>query len=468
MLLSQPFFIEHPIQREILLVNALEIRTALVLASIYMFRMLGLFMVLPVLAISAQNFEDYSPTLVGIAIGGYGLMQALLQIPMGALSDKFGRKPVITIGLLVFALGSVIAAYADSLTTLVVGRFIQGGGAIAAAIMALATDVAREKARPVVMAVIGIAIGFSFYIAVLVGPVITARFGISGIFWLTAIGAIASIPMLLLLVPNAVKSAASADLVPNKKGLVQLAIKSQLWRLNASVFLLHLAITLLFVPFPKLLSSVGFELGAQWKVYLPVLVVSIVGLGFIMGIARANKQKKALFLAGACMISALLSLALNDGTNLSVIVIAGALFFTGFNYLEATFPSLVSKFAPAGEKGSAMGIYSSCQFLGAFAGGTLAGVLTERLSVSWVFGLGTLSAALILLVCSRIQNVSKIQRLVLEPQNVHLDKQKALRNVLALEGVVDARWSKTDPVLYVNAAHSVEPNSVQRILNESV
>lgn len=466
MLLSRSVFIESSTQRDALLVNALEIRTALVLASIYMFRMLGLFMVLPVLAISAQNFDDYSPTLVGIAIGGYGLMQAALQIPMGALSDKFGRKPVIAMGLLVFALGSVIAALADSLTMLVVGRFIQGGGAIAAAIMALATDVAREKARPMVMAVIGVAIGFSFYIAVLVGPVITARFGISSIFWLTAIGAFVSIPMLFALVPNAVKTAASSDLVPNKKGLIQLAVKSQLWRLNVSVFLLHLAITLLFVPFPKLLSSIGFELGKQWEVYLPVLVISIVGLGFMMGIARRDKQKKTLFLAGACMISALLALALSRSVDLSVIVIAGALFFTGFNYFEATFPSLVSKFAPAGEKGSAMGIYSSCQFLGAFAGGTLAGVLIERISVSWVFGLGALSTALILLVCSRIQNVSKIQRLVLEPQNLDIDKQKALRNVLCVAGVVDAKWSKTDSVLYVNAAHSIDPNEVQRILNE--
>ncbi|MBO1255867.1 MFS transporter [Alteromonas sp. 5E99-2] len=446
--------------------NALEVRTALVLASIYMFRMLGLFMVLPVLAISARDFPDYAPALVGIAIGGYGLMQAILQIPMGTLSDKFGRKPIIVVGLSIFAIGSIVAAQADTLLMLVFGRILQGGGAIASTVMALATDVSREKSRPVVMALIGISIGFSFYLAVLIGPLITVSFGLSGIFWLTAIGAIISIPLLLLLVPTSSKSLASLDVVPKKQGLWALATKTQLWRLNVGVFLLHVSITLLFVPFPLVLSSVGYELDMQWKLYLPILVISVAGLGFIMNIARANKESKAIVLAGACMISAFAALAFGSLTLTSVVVV-GALFFTGFNYLEATFPSAVSQLAPPGEKGSAMGLYSSFQFSGAFVGGSTAGLLLEYLSAAWVFSIGIAVTAVIILVCAKMKTNEKVQRLVLEVTNTPLDFASVLAKICNVEGVLDAKWSPNNTALYVNAKKGVDSDVLQRILHEA-
>jgi MFS family permease len=445
-------------------VNALELRAALVLAAMYMFRMLGLFMVMPVLVITAQAFDDYSPLLVGIAIGGYGLMQAILQIPMGSLSDRFGRKPVILVGLIVFALGSAVAAQADSLVELTLGRFLQGGGAIASAIMALATDVSREKARPIVMAVIGIAIGFSFYIAVLVGPLITASFGLPGIFWLTTAGALASIPMLFLLVPNPPKTVASLDVVPSKSGLSSLLVASQLWRLNVSVFLLHLAITLLFVPFPLILSATGFELGEQWKVYTPVLIISIVGLSLLMMIARANRENKAMMLAGACMMSGLGAL-MADAITVTTLVMAGALFFSGFNFLEATFPSMVSKIAPPGKKGSAMGLYASFQFSGAFAGGLIAGWLLESFTPNWVFAIGIATTGAMLLICFNLKPVPKVSRLVFEANDKALNTQTRLAKVLALEGVVDARWSDDQTALHLKVNDSFDPMVVEDILS---
>lgn len=446
--------------------NALELRTAVVLAAIYMFRMLGLFMVMPVLAISAQEFSDYSPILLGIAIGGYGLVQACLQIPMGTLSDRFGRKAIIITGLMIFAVGSVVAAKADSLLALVVGRFLQGGGAIASALMALATDVAREKARPIVMAIIGISIGFSFYIAVLVGPIITAHFGVSGIFWFTAIGALSSIPLLYFLVPNTRVSLASKDVIPSRSGLVYLATKTQLWRLNVNVFLLHLSITLLFVPLPLLLSKLGLNLHSQWTMYLPVLLISIVGLGALMAIYRANKHKKAFTLACACMMSGFASLALGELT-FTYVVIAGALFFTGFNFLEASFPSMVSQLAPAGEKGSAMGLYASFQFSGAFVGGVTAGAVLELFAIKTVLLLGVAVVAFILVISLKLQAMPKLKRYTIELNASIADVSSVVARVKSIEGVIDAKAAENRKALYVKALDSLNPKSINQVLDEN-
>ena len=252
--------------------------------------MLGLFMVMPVLALMATDFADYAPWLVGIAIGGYGLTQALLQIPMGILSDKIGRKPVILFGLVLFALGSAIAAYADSLLMLVFGRLLQGAGAIAGAIMALAGDVSRENQRSKVMAVIGIAIGFSFYLALLIGPLIAEHWGLQGIFAVTAVLALCCIPLVKWVVPDAQNIAPSGDTLPVLQDVKNLITHPQLLRLNISVAILHMMITVLFVAFPGMLVSHGFALDQHWSVYLPVLISSIIGMAFLMGYARKKGQ----------------------------------------------------------------------------------------------------------------------------------------------------------------------------------
>lgn len=291
-------------------------------------------MVMPVLAVAAMDYPDYSPLLVGLAVGGYGLTQAALQIPMGMMSDKWGRKPVILLGLSVFAIGSFVAANADTMAWMIVGRILQGAGAIAGAIMALATDVSRESQRAKVLAIIGIAIGFSFYIAVIVGPLIANRFGLSGVFAVTGLLAILCIPLVKWVVPNS-EPLSSGETLPQKGQLGQLILSKQLWRLNVSVLILHMLITLLFVQLPVTLTDFDMSLSEHWRMYLPVLGASVVGLIIMMGAARGRTPKSLLLLGALFMGSAFFALGISSA-NWWLTTAAVILFFTGFNYLEAT------------------------------------------------------------------------------------------------------------------------------------
>lgn len=341
-------------------------------------------MVMPVLAIAAHEYPDYSPILVGLAIGGYGLTQALLQIPMGIMSDRWGRKPIIVGGLIIFACGSFVAAYADTLFWVVIGRFLQGAGAIAGAIMALAGDASRESQRSKVMAIIGIAIGFSFYLALLIGPLIAQQFGLNGIFAVTAVLAICCVPLVLWIVPNASNLAPSGDTLPVASDLNRLFFDPQLKRLNLSVLLLHLLITLLFLQIPTLLSEFGWPLKDHWKLYLPVLFTSVIAMAGLMVLSKRIGQAKIIKLSIGLLVCAFIGLYFSSGQFISLAIMVW-LFFSAFNFLEANFPALVSSIAPAGKKGSAMGIYASSQFFGAFSGGLLGGSLSAYLSSDQVF-----------------------------------------------------------------------------------
>ncbi len=368
--------------------NNTEIRGASALAIVYVMRMLGLFMVMPVLAVLAIEYPDYSPMLVGLAIGGYGLTQALLQIPMGVLSDRLGRKPVIITGLILFALGSLIAAMADTLLWVVVGRLLQGGGAIAGAVMALAGDISRENQRAKVMAIIGVAIGFSFYLALLLGPLLAEKHGLQGIFLITAVLALACIPLVLFVVPSAHNLAPSGDTLPKLSDLGALLSQGPLLKLSLSVFLLHLMITLLFVQFPARLVDQGWLLSDHWQLYLPVLTASVLGLIVLMRLSKRFGQQQMLSASILLLATSFAGLMLDTG--LPTLLILSWLFFTGFNYLEANLPAMVSTVAPAGRKGSAMGAYASAQFLGAFAGGMLSGAISQYLHVNWLYALAVL------------------------------------------------------------------------------
>ena len=392
--------------------NALELRAALALASVYVLRMMGLFMVMPVLAVAAMDYPDYSPLLVGLAVGGYGLTQAALQIPMGMMSDKWGRKPVILLGLAVFALGSFVAANADSMVMMIVGRILQGAGAIAGAIMALATDVSRESQRAKVLAIIGIAIGFSFYLAVILGPLIANSYGLAGVFGITGILAMLCMPLVKWVVPNGVQLS-SGDTLPQKDQLKRLVFSSQLWRLNVSVMILHMLITLLFVQLPVTLLNFDMTLDSHWTVYLPVLGASIVGLIIMMGAARGRTPKSLLVTGVLLMGGAFLALSLEDHSWWWVTA-AVVLFFTGFNYLEANFPALVSSIAPAGQKGTAMGLYASFQFFGAFLGGIISGLATDIWTQEVAYAVGALSTVFWLFVVIGIKEVSRVKRVMMQ------------------------------------------------------
>ena len=350
------------------------------LALLYCFRMLGLFMVLPLLALYASDLADATPTMIGLALGIYGLTQAILQIPFGWLSDRIGRKPVIIFGLLLFALGSVIAAMADSMSGIILGRTLQGSGAIASTVMALVADLTREEQRTKAMALVGISIGLSFAVAMVLGPVVAAVGGLAGVFWFTAVLAAVGIGIVILLVPTPHSASGDHQEEGARLGFIGRGlVDAGLVRLNFGVFVLHFILVACFLVLPGVLEQTfGVDREQHWMVYLPVLLLSIVGMVPLMILAECGKRPRQMFLLGIALIFAAIGVLGFTATNL--LFYGGLwLFFVGFNYLEATLPSLVSKTVFAGGKGTAMGVYSSCQFMGAFTGGAGRGWLLDHL-----------------------------------------------------------------------------------------
>lgn len=334
--------------------------------------MVGLFMVLPILVVYGQALEGATPAMLGLALGVYGLTQAILQIPMGWISDRLGRKPVIIFGLIIFALGSVLAAQASSVTELVLGRALQGGGAIAGVIMALLADATRPDQRTKAMAVVGISIGLSFGVALVLGPVVASGFGLQGVFNLTAAFALIGILLVVFLLPAPPKIAddnqqhLEADWYRN----------ADLWRLNSGVFLLHFVLTGAFLILPLLLlEHAGVPKESHWKVYGSVLLLSFIGLGPLMRLSeKGGRPRFALLAALTCL---LISLIVFQMDSLQGVLFIGSglwFFFVGFNFLEATLPSLLSKRVNPHRRGAAMGSFSTSQFAGAFFGGSVGGL----------------------------------------------------------------------------------------------
>jgi MFS family permease len=358
--------------------TALERRSVSSLALLYSFRMLGLFMVLPLLSLYSEDLPGATPTMIGLALGIYGLSQAVLQIPFGWLSDRVGRKPIIVAGLMIFAVGSLVAATADSIFGIVLGRAMQGAGAIAGTIMALLADLTRDEQRTKAMAVVGVSIGASFAVALVLGPVIAAMMGLSGVFYVTAILAITGVLVVLFLVPTpgAVRNVhEDTGAIP---GLLGRSFRdSALARLNFGVFVLHFILMASFLLVPKLLeSTAGIAREQHWQVYLAALFFSVLAMAPMMRTAeRGGRPREMFYLGIGLLVLALVILATCSAP--VTLYLALWLFFTAFNYLEATLPSLVSKTVFAGGKGTALGVYSSCQFLGAFAGGAVGGWLIQ-------------------------------------------------------------------------------------------
>lgn len=367
-------------------VAARERRAALSLAGIFSLRMLGLFLVLPVFSLYADSLSHSTPLLVGFAVGAYGLTQALFQIPFGMLSDRYGRKPVIAFGLLLFALGSIIAAYADSIYGVILGRALQGSGAVAAAVMALASDLTREEHRTRTMAVIGMSIGLSFAVSLVLGPVLEHWIGMSGIFWLTAALALLGIVILYFAVPAPQRSIFHRDTEAVPQYFRSVLTDGQLLRLDFGIFTLHMVLTATFVALPfALRDSVGLQTVSHWKIYLPTLLVGIAAMVPLVIVAEKQRRIKGVYLIGILgIIAAEMALVFLHGS-LAGLVVALLLFFMAFNVLEALLPSLIAKFAPPDKKGTAMGVYSTSQFIGAFCGGLMGGALFRSAGLDGVF-----------------------------------------------------------------------------------
>ena len=358
--------------------NSLERRAVGGLAVVYILRMLGLFMVFPVFALYAPQLQGATPTLVGLALGIYGLTQAVFQIPMGMFSDWLGRRRVATIGMLTFAAGSLLCMLADSMASMILGRALQGSGAVAAVLTAWLADLTREEVRPVAMMVVGISIGMSFVLSLVAGPLLYPLVGVPGIFALTAVLALVSVAALWLIVPD---SSISHPHAPDRASLQTVLRSKPLLTLDVSVLALHAVLTACFVVIPQTLAAAALPSDAHWQVYLPAVLLSLpLSLIWIRRAGRRPDPSSMLLPVGlVCASAALLLLQ----TDVLAIVAVMFLFFVGFNFLEAGLPSWVAGVAPQDLRGAAMGVYSTSQFLGAFVGG---------LGGGWLYGLGGGSA----------------------------------------------------------------------------
>ena len=380
--------------------NSVEKRAIAGVGGIFALRMIGLFMIVPVFSVYGDNYTHATPFLIGLAVGIYGLGQAIFQIPMSLAADKFPRKPIIMLGLILFALGGIIAANATDIYQVIIGRALAGSGAVSAVLMALLADVTREEMRTKAMATMGLTIATSIMLAFAFGPLLVGSLGISGLFWLTA--AFAVLAMLLLWVVPSPMRVLKHNL-DNKSIGQQLATVlkiGDLNRLHISIFALHLTMTAIFVILPHQLSEVmGLSVRQQGLVYLPLLFVGFaVAIPFIIIAEKKRKMRQVFLGAIALMVVALALLAL--GSQVGVGIILGLLlYFMGFNLLEATIPSWISKRAPVANKATAMGLNSSSQFFGDFVGGAMGGLLLNQPNLlAWGILAIVMTAALLLII----------------------------------------------------------------------
>lgn len=430
--------------------TSLERRATGSLAGIYALRMLGLFMIMPVLPLFAEHLEGSTPLLIGLSVSIYGLSQAVLQIPFGLLSDRYGRKKLIVFGLLLFASGSIVSALSTTIYGVLFGRALQGAGAIAAVIMALVADLTQEVHRTKAMALIGISIGVSFGIAISVGPVLAGAIGIEGIFWLTAFLALAAIAVILYIVPDPFHSKVHRDAEWVPAQMKDVLKDAELLRLNYGIFILHFILTASFIAIPLLMRDAGLEGSQHGRVYLPVFIVSLLcAIPFII-LAEKKRQMKPVFI-GAIAVILVSELGLwSAHQSLMSIVFFLWVFFCGFNLLEATLPSLVSKTAPGDMKGTAMGFYSTSQFLGAFLGGALGGWGYGEFGGGAVFALSAIAGASWLIVSLTMSPPRYLANMLISVENLTRSQAEQLADeILALTGVEEVKLHFGEGVLYL-------------------
>jgi MFS family permease len=381
-----------------------EFRAAVSLSAVFSVRLLGLFMIYPVFAAYARNLSGANPYLIGEALGIYGLTQGLLQIPFGLLSDRVGRKAMIVAGLVLFAVGSAIAALSTSIGGVITGRALQGAGAVGSVILALVADLTVEENRTKAMALVGVTIGASFMVALVAGPIAANFIGVPGIFWLMVALALVGIAITEFVVPNPrrIHVHRDAEAVPALIGAV--LRDRQLLRLDLGIFVLHAMLTASFLVVPALLgATLNVPVRDQWFVWLPVLVVSIAVLLPAIIVAEKYRRMKGVFVAAVAALAASQLMLYFAADNLFVLLAALVVFFSAFNVMEASLPSLITKSAPAEAKGTAMGLYSSSQFLGIFVGGIIGGwahqhggsggvfLLTTAMALAWLVAAATMA-----------------------------------------------------------------------------
>ena len=431
--------------------SSTEIRVATVLAGVFSTRMLGLFMVVPVFSVYAQGLHGYTSALAGWAIGIYGLTQSLLQIPLGRLSDRIGRRPVILGGLVMFAIGSVVAAMSESIEGVILGRAMQGMGAIASAMMALAADLTREEHRLKVMAVIGGSIGASFTLAIILGPLLAGIAGLKGIFWVTAVLATGAMALIWFYIPKVQIARFHRDTEVEWAWLGRVLGDMQLLRLNAGVLILHFVMTSTFFSLPLIwVKQHNLMVAQHWQVYLPMMVLAILlVLPFIMLGEKKHQLKQVFILAVVFLVLASFGLWVSVLQWWALVALLG-LFFVGFNILEASLPSLVAKFAPPAHRGTAMGAFSTSQFMGAFLGAVSAGWISGHYEPAVVF---LINGVLVLVwlgiaLSMRQPNYLSSQLLYVGPLST-AQAQLLARELTTIKGVAEAVVIPEDGVAYL-------------------
>ncbi|MFH7806246.1 MFS transporter [Acinetobacter sp. BSP-53] len=429
------------------MMNALERRSTFALSSIFALRMLGLFMIIPVFSVAGQSYQGATPALIGLAVGVYGLTQAILQIPFSLLADRFSRKPLIIIGLLLFALGGAVAAMSESIYGVIIGRAIAGGGAVSAVVMALLADVTREEQRSKAMAVMGMSIGVSFMVAFSLGPWLTSLMGISGLFWVTTVMGLAAISMLLF-VPKVTRHHKNYQ-QGYAAQLKQVLKMGDLNRLHVSIFALHLLLTAMFVYMPsQLIQFAGIPLSSHGLVYLPLLIISLFFAFPSIILAEKYRKMRGIFLTAIGGI-VLGLLVLIFGYESKYVLLAGlGLFFIAFNVMEALLPSWLSKSAPIQSKATAMGVNSSSQFLGAFFGGMIGGqlLLLNNTSLGWSILAGI--AVVWLLISFGLAQPRYLSSLVLAlPETKQTDEWTS--QLLAIRGIEEVVVMSDQQFAYV-------------------
>lgn len=443
--------------------TALEKRAVFSLAGIFGLRIFGLFLILPVFALYATGLEHATPFLIGLTLGAYGLTQAILQLPFGVLSDRWNRKKSIVLGLIIFALGSLIAGLADSIYGVLAGRLIQGAGAISAAVIALLADLTREEQRTKAMAVIGVGIGFIFMASMILGPLFQKWIGVQGIFMMTAIAAVLAIPLLLIVTPDPKRLSRHEEQQSVMAQVMDVIRNPQLLQLDMGIFVLHAVLTSTFVVVPFALVDLGGMVQDEhWKVYSSVMVLGVIGMLPFMAISHRRET------VGIAMRLSVLILCLGVGLMMFSIyehwwgLLCGlALFFVGFNTMEATLPSLISRVAPISSKGTATGVYNSVQFLGVFVGGAASGLLSGRYGYQVVLAscLGllllwlavTLLAPNLTLFDSKLIKLDKLEVGELRAAAVQLSR---VRGVIEVSLIADeaVAYLKVDPEDYDESA----------------
>ena len=437
--------------------SSLERRAAIGLAAIYGIRMLGMFLILPVFVLYAATIPGgNNQLLVGIALGTYGLTQAFLQLPFGMASDKYGRKRVIYVGLILFAMGSFIAASAQDIYLLIFGRAIQGMGAISAAVTALLADLTREEHRTKAMAIIGSTIGAMFAVSMVAGPWLNSAIGVPGIFALTGGLALFGIWLVHSFVPNAGHYHFHSDAQVQPGRLRDVLKDPQLLRLDFGIFSLHTLLMAVFVTVPQaLIEKGGLALDAHWKIYLPIMLISLLVMTPIIIFAEKKAKLKLVFV---CAIILLLTgeVALGFSNGFSGLIVALLMFFIAFNVLEASLPSLITKMAPAALKGTALGVYNSAQSLGLFAGAAIGGLLNEHFGAQAVFVFGTMLVCVWLVAALTMNAPLPVRSKMFHIASLGLEDAKLLSaKLLLLPGILEAAVPAGEQAVYlkVNAKH---------------